>query len=51
MTIFRVESKKENCDKQQHVWNWLKKMFLLYQNMDANRILFIMFLIGGGDGA
>jgi hypothetical protein len=24
--------KKENCDKQ-HVWNWLKKMFLVYHNM------------------
>ena len=38
--------KKKNCDKQ-HVWNWLK-MFLLYQNMAADRIRFMMFMIGGG---
>ena len=37
---------KEDCDMQ-HVWNWLK-MFLLYQNMAADRIRFIMFLTGGG---
>jgi putative transposase len=39
---------KKDCDRQ-HVWNWLK-MFLLYQNMSADRIQFMMFLIGG-DGA
>jgi putative transposase len=38
--------RKENCDRQ-HVWNWLK-MFLLYQNMAADRMRFIMFLTGGG---
>jgi putative transposase len=43
---FRCRKKKENCDRQ-HVWNWLK-MFLLYQNMAADRIRFMMFLIGGG---
>lgn len=37
---------KKDCDRQ-HVWNWLK-MFLLYQNMSADRIQFMMFLIGGG---
>jgi hypothetical protein len=48
---FPCRKKKENCDKQ-HVWNWLKKMFLVYHNMAAaDRIQFMMFLIGGGGGA
>jgi hypothetical protein len=39
-------SKEEgDCDRQ-HVWNWLKNMFLLYQTMGADRKRFIMFLIG-----
>lgn len=37
---------KKDCDMQ-HVWNWLK-LFLLYQNMAADRMRFMMFLIGGG---
>jgi hypothetical protein len=45
---FPCRKKKENCDKQ-HVRNWLKKMFLVYHNMAADRIQFMMFLIGGDD--
>jgi hypothetical protein len=41
---------KKDCDMQQHVWNWLK-MFLVYQNLAADRIRFMMFLIGGGGSA
>ena len=38
--------RKHDCDRK-HVWNWLK-MFLMYQNMAADRLRFAIFMIGGG---
>ena len=38
--------RKPGCNRR-HVWNWLK-MFLLYQNLAADRIRFMMFLTGDG---
>jgi transposase-like protein len=37
---------KEGCDRQQHVWNWLK-LFVLFLHMKMNRIRFMIFLIMG----
>ena len=34
---------KQNCNRQ-HVWNWLK-LFILYLDMDKDRMQFIMFLV------
>jgi hypothetical protein len=39
--------KKKDCDRQ-NVWNWLKKMYLRYQNISVDRMRFMMFMIGGG---
>ena len=38
--------RKVDCDRQ-HVWNWLG-LFLLYINMDADRIRFITYLTRDG---
>jgi hypothetical protein len=34
---------KQNCNRQ-HVWNWLK-LFILYPDMDKDRMQFIMLLV------
>jgi putative transposase len=34
---------KQDCNRQ-HVWNWLK-LFILYLDMDKDRMQFIMFLV------
>jgi putative transposase len=34
---------KQNCNRQ-HVWNWLK-LFILYLDMDKDRMQFITFLV------
>ena len=34
---------KQNCNRQ-HVWNWLK-LFILYLDMDKDRMQSIMFLV------
>ena len=36
---------KQNCNRQ-HVWNWLK-LFILYLDMDKDRMQFITFLVLG----
>jgi putative transposase len=35
--------RKKNCNRQ-HVWNWLK-LFILYLDMNKDRMRFIMFLV------
>ena len=36
---------KQNCNRQ-HVWNWLK-LFILYLDMNKDRMQFITFLVLG----
>ena len=35
--------RKKNCNRQ-HVWNWLK-LFILYLDMNKDRMQFIIFLV------
>jgi hypothetical protein len=37
--------RKEGCDRQQHVWNWLKNLFVLYLHTGMDRIQFTTFLV------
>jgi putative transposase len=39
--------RKEGCEMQ-HVWNWLKKLFVLYLHMGMDRIQFTTFLVSNG---
>jgi putative transposase len=39
--------RKPDCDRQ-HVWNWLKKIFVLYLHTGMDRIQFTTFLVRNG---